>query len=192
MGSATTNALSPKVFFVLLLGANTNLHQLHAFILVNNTCEQGYTFITDSCYIINSRYRLLWEDAEWDCKRKEGYLAIIDTRKKFDQLVSLIESKTSAPLLNIGLLRDLSRWLWLDGTSLDSSLFATGYPTLTDQGETCIAAHGLHPVIVNVLCSGSYGYACESIEGKRNVFASVQQFFCDYYAPIRCMYPCGW
>lgn len=134
---------------------------------MNNTCQHGYSLIEDHCFRVHTSPRLVWEDAQLDCLNQSGYLAIIDTQTKLQAITSLLQSMQRVYRFQIGLIRDLSSWSWLDGTTVDTALFKAGYPQITEASETCIAFHGYDPAIVNVLCDHVSGYACQSAEGER-------------------------
>lgn len=101
-----------------------------------------------------------------DCLSQDAYLAIIDTPEKLQGVASLLQSVEWVNAFQIGLMRDMSSWSWLDGTPVDTTLFKTGYPEIPEESETCIAFHGYDPVIINVPCDDVSGYACQSAEGE--------------------------
>ena len=154
--------LSPNGLYSTLSGIN-NLVSCKT-ISVNRTCEQGYTLIENRCYKIHTQTRLLWEDARLDCESNRGSLAIIDTTEKLHQLASLLQSQTSKSVFNIGLARDMSSWSWLDGTTVNASLFSVGYPEFWGTDETCLVM--FNSAIYNLRCDVNCGYACQSSEGK--------------------------
>lgn len=92
-------------------------------------------------------------------------MAIIDTPEKVQKVGSHLQSVEWVYNFQIGLLRDLNSWSWLDGTPVNAALFQAGYPEITEQSETCLAFHGYDPAIVNVRCDLVAGYACQSSEG---------------------------
>ena len=145
----------------------SNQTNYHDCISVNNTCPSDQALIEGRCYKIHTWPRLLWDYARLDCESNGGYLAIIDTTEKLQQVSSLLLSDSSEYIFHIGLVRDLSIWSWFDGTPVDISLFEVGYPKSTAQDETCLAFHGFYPSIVNVPCNSRFGYACEAFEGMR-------------------------
>ena len=134
---------------------------------MNRTCQQGYELIGNYCYKIHTSPSLNWEDAWSDCSSQSGYLAIIDTYEKLQGIVPLLRLVDWPYIFHVGLVRDLTSWSWLDGTSVDSSLFDAGYPQI-ESGETCIAFDGYFPVIINVPCDDLPGVACQSAKGEKN------------------------
>lgn len=136
------------------------------FSLVNRTCQHGYELIGNHCYKIHTSPRLVWEDALSECLSQSGYLAVIDTYEKLQGIVPVLRLVQWPSTFHIGFNRDLVSWSWLDGTSVDTTLFEAGYPQ-KESGETCIAFDGYYPVMINLLCDDLPGYACQSAQGEK-------------------------
>ncbi|PFX12595.1 Secretory phospholipase A2 receptor [Stylophora pistillata] len=132
--------------------------------LTNRTCQQGYSVGEDRCYKIVTTPRLVWEDAQWDCSTENSSLAVINTKEKLESVASLLATVKWPSSFFVGLVRNLSSWSWLDGASVDVSLFQTGYPKIRDREENCIAFSGYTPDIKNAGCNNAYSYACQSAQ----------------------------
>ena len=90
----------------------------------------------------------------------------MNTKEKLQGVASLLTSVKWSYSFHVGLVRDLLKWSWLDGTSVDSTLFDDRYPKITEKGENCIVFSGYTPDIINKPCNDPCGYACQSAQGE--------------------------
>uniref|UniRef100_A0AC34FT17 C-type lectin domain-containing protein n=1 Tax=Panagrolaimus sp. ES5 TaxID=591445 RepID=A0AC34FT17_9BILA len=101
-----------------------------AFAAVNAGCPNGWELHESDCYYNSNEIFRNWNDAVNFCVAINGTLTSVKTQAEYDFLKILAANASPLYPIWIGLHRDPSvssypRWIWLDGSSANSSFFNT-------------------------------------------------------------------
>ncbi|XP_056425131.1 CD209 antigen-like protein E [Hyla sarda] len=117
-------------------------------------CPITWNRIGDSCYLFSFKQEN-WLNAVASCNKQQSKLLILTGKEEMESLRPLMNGKA----FWIGLMKFLSIWMWLDGTTLTYSNWSPNEPNNNHGNEFCVE---MKPEDWNDLnCDMKMNYICK-------------------------------
>ena len=148
------------------------MNQIILFLLVASTswCSPSFFPFHGGCFSLDTLTRVNWKQALERCNFKGGTLAKISREGLRRALSVVLEGfRSQRPSLYnyfIGMRGQYDDWMWFDGTSLNESLWVSGYPTRDVDNLGCAYLSAGLSKIKNGVCKSHRYPLCQKRSGK--------------------------
>ncbi|XP_060084702.1 tetranectin-like, partial [Ylistrum balloti] len=135
---------------------------------IESCIRAGYVLLKDRALCLKKHdSSLTWDEAQEQCENEYGRLPVIDSLQKYEAFVNYIDSISDGMVwLGVNDKVEEGTWVWLDGTTLDTSYWS--YVQLNDYSSgytpnkfTAECARTNDGGIVDDHCLLTFTYLCE-------------------------------